>query len=785
MRIQFHIGLLVLITFSFLLPVPLAAQFQGRVYEEDFSVKVYAHGKEKSLAWAGGMNNPQFAVADLNNDGLNDLVVYERINRSVKTFINNGTAGFPKYEYAPKYAKNFPPVQSYLVMADYNCDGIADLFHLGDNVVAPMTGIAVFRGYYNQNNELEFEYYKNLFYSNVSYLPFPVNAYVNPSDVPAIVDVDGDGDLDFVAYSNINQVLYYQNTRVEDGLPCDSIRIRLADNCWGKMMHPDDRYRVYKLGFTCDNSHLLRRAGNQRANKPTHTGGALCLFDADGDGDMDCLAGNESFDDMVFLRNGRIAPGHSGASDSMVFQDTLWKDMKLSRGPAGFWIDADADGKKDLLLAPSYENVSENYRCAWFYKNTGTAQAPQYILMSDTFLIDQMIDHGTAAYPFLYDYDKDGLLDLLVGSAGYFQTGGKFRSRVAYYRNTSTTSEISFTLIDEDFLEMKECGMQQIPPSSGRDYADYDCSANGASPTVGDLDLDGKDDLVLGHTDGTLSFYKNMAADPTAQPDWKYMYRLTDASGQRIDVGEYAMPFIYDLNKDNKPDLIIGYMTGQLFYYENIGEPGELKLAYRTDTLGGIRVNDFYGKSAPFFGRMDNAGKDFLVVGSDRGNLYRYDGFENGVDTGSYRQVDENYSYISVGLHTAVAIGDIDNDGKYEMVIGNEFGGVSLYKQALLVDTTLNPPPIATPEDFNILFRQLRLYPNPADKKLLVGFADGKPFQNADLVVTSALGQVIWSGRVDSEDGSFELDISSYSEGVYFCRMRAGVHLYTGSFVKH
>ncbi len=749
-----------------IMPVALKAQFQGKVYEEDFSVKVYAYGQEKSLAWAGGMNNPQFSVPDLNNDGLNDMVIYERINRSVKTFINKGVPGNPKYEYAPRYALNFPPVQSYLVMADYNCDGIADLFHLGDNVISPMTGIAVFKGYYNADNELCFEYYKNLFYSNVSYLPFPVNAYVNPSDIPAIVDVDGDGDLDFVAYSNLNQVLLYQNTRVEDGLPCDSINVRLADNCWGKARHVDDRYRYYMLRATCDNSALNKPAKDTSGNKPTHTGGAICLFDADGDGDLDCLAGNESFDDMVFLRNGRIAPGYTGTTDSMVFQDTLWKGLKLPRGPAAFWLDADADGRKDLLLAPGFENVSENYRCAWFYKNTGTTQSPQYTLQTDTFLVDQMIDHGSAAYPLLYDYDKDGVIDLLIGSDGYYQPGGTFRSKLAWYKNSSTSSaDISFTLITDDVLNV------------------FAQNVRGAAPATGDLDMDGLDDMVLGHTDGTLSFYKNMANAANQQPDWRYTHKLRDASGDVIDVGEYAMPCIYDLNKDGKPDLIIGYMLGRLYYYENTGAPGEMKLEYRTDTLGGVQVNDFYGKSAPFIGRMDNAGKDYLVVGSDRGNIYRYDGFENGVDTGVFRQMDDSYSSIVAGLHTAVAIGDLDHDGKYEMIIGNEFGGVTLYKQALLVDTTLQPPPIVIPS-VTAEEGALLLYPNPATGRLFVGIDRGKIPAGAEMMITNTMGQQVWAGTGTGEAIDIEVDVAHLSSGVYFCRIRYDGVTRAGTFVK-
>src|SRR4051812_40983526 len=69
-------------------------------------VKVTENSVEKPLAWCGGLNNPQFSMADLNHDGLQDLVIYEPSDltpRVLKTFLNKGTAGNPDYRYAPEY----------------------------------------------------------------------------------------------------------------------------------------------------------------------------------------------------------------------------------------------------------------------------------------------------------------------------------------------------------------------------------------------------------------------------------------------------------------------------------------------------------------------------------------------------------------------------------------------------------------------------------------------------------------------------------------------------------
>jgi hypothetical protein len=123
------------------------AQYQGNVYTEDTSIKVMAYGQEKKNAWCGGMSNPQFAVADLNHDGLNDLVIFEWGNQQVKTFINKGSAGNPDYVYAPHYIQNFPACNDYLKLEDYNQDGTPDL------IIRGYAGFEAHKGYYNSHNK--------------------------------------------------------------------------------------------------------------------------------------------------------------------------------------------------------------------------------------------------------------------------------------------------------------------------------------------------------------------------------------------------------------------------------------------------------------------------------------------------------------------------------------------------------------------------------------------------------------------------------------------------------
>ena len=744
-----------------LFAIDAAAQFQGLVYDRNDSATVFAYSQQKSMPWCGGFNNPQFAMGDLNNDGKNDLVIFERFSFQVKTFINTGTPGNPVYVYAPKYALNFPIIREYLKLVDYNRDGVPDLIHRGDPS-ASLAGVSVYKGYYNANNELCFTHFKELSYSNdLSTVP-PVNVIVNGFDIPGIADIDNDGDLDIVSYwTGGAQLFYYKNYQVENGHAPDSIDIKLRDKCWGKVSQ-NTLARTHIMPYSCeaDNSTLQP--------KPTEATGhgynAVCLFDADGDGDYDYLDGNASFSDMQFLRNNRA---QSGGLDSMTYQDTLWQkngvQAHMSQFPTAYWLDINQDGTNDLLISPHAEGSSENYKCILYYKNTGTAASPVYTYQSDSFIVEQTIDAGTGSYPMLYDYDKDGKPDLFVGSDGYFQPNGTMKSKLLYYRNTSTTGHISFTLQDIDFNHVSNLNLA------------------GAAPAVGDLDNDGKDDMVLGQSNGTLTFFSNTAATAAMMPQWPVSAALRDNNNSLINAGNNAAPFIYDLNRDGKKDLIIGNQYGRLVYYENISSsPGQLKLQLKTSQLGNIFVDPTYLSSyaVPYIGKMDNTGTDYILCGSASGLLYRYDGFQGGNTVIPYPLIDSAYSFIDttyatyqgyssdINQRSAPAIADIDGDGKYDMILGNTLGGLNIYKQ--INNVSFSPNLVAGNG------RDVRVYPNPAKDMLYFSWTNAFVQGDVHIYIYSTTGQKIAETTVNGMQLSTSIAVHNIAAGTYFCEFSSG-----------
>lgn len=721
------------------------AQRQGDVYRQNSTAKVLNQGNELQLAWSGGVNNPQFAMADLNRDGRNDLVIFESSMRGrVKTFASV-TPGV--YRYAPEFEANFPDnISGYIKLIDFNKDGIPDLIHRG------FAGVNISFGYYS-NNVLKFRFIKELYYyMNGSGW---VNVSVNPIDIPIIEDIDRDGDVDILAYDVTGiAIQQYNNCTLEEGLPIsDSIKVCVKDECWGKSMQMYERLLRIVWG-DCFQTRTTCKNCPQEANKGTHGANTLTGIDMDGDGDWDFFNGNESYGDIQFLTNGKTQYG----KDSVIAQDTLWgaggKTMNVAHYPAAFHLNIDQVGGADLIFTPMQHNT-ENYNSVVYFQNTGTNGVNSFTYRGSNYLVDRMIDVGMGSYPIFYDYDKDGKEDLFVGSDGYYDPiSGRNKSRISYYKNiTAEEGKVQFEYVTDDFLGL-----------SAKQWA-------GAALAIGDVDGDTLDDMIIGHTDGTLSFLKNVADSAAAQPDWQVTIdTIRDGrTGNVLDVGSYAAPCLYDISGDGRKDLICGNRTGDVIYIYNYGAVGTVGLQRKNDALGGVKikfVSEPYAYTVPYIGVTDDSKTNYLVLGTQTGQIFRFAGVDNG-ENATYTQVDSVYSYINVGMRAAPAFANLDNDavGLYELVVGNVLGGLQIYKQ----DYKVGIKEVSTSADFDV-----KVYPNPASG--LVNINWDNEFADGDIAVQliSVTGQVVMQQVYNKNETAASITTDNFAGGVYYCVIQSG-----------
>ncbi|MBM3185344.1 MAG: VCBS repeat-containing protein, partial [Bacteroidetes bacterium] len=305
-----------------------------------------------------------------------------------------------------------------------------------------------------------------------------------------------------------------------------------------------------------------------------HAGSTVLAIDMNGNGIKDLILGDVAYPSLILLING----GTSVNSNSLMISvnpnfpsNTTPVNMQLF--PAAYWVDVDFDNKKDLIVAPNAKNVSENETSLVKYKNSGTNTTPNFIFETKSFLQADMIEHGTGSIPVLVDIDNDGLEDLFVANFFSYKPTLTKESKISYYKNTGSSTNPVFTFIDSDFnnLSQTNLGLRLIP-------------------TFGDLNGDGKKDLILGLENGTLCFLKNTTtgSNPTFATA---VLNYTDNLGQIINVGQYAAPQLIDLNKDGKLDLVIGNKTGELKYYENIGSTLIPNFQLKNTLLGGVDVS--------------------------------------------------------------------------------------------------------------------------------------------------------------------------------------------------
>jgi hypothetical protein len=83
-----------------------------------------------------------------------------------------------------------------------------------------------------------------------------------------------------------------------------------------------------------------------------------------------------------------------------------------------------------------------------------------------------------------------------------------------------------------------------------------------------------------------------------------------------------------------------------------------------------------------------------LLTGMDDGTLALYAGVESGVST-PLSLVEGHFDSIDVGNRSAPLVADLDADGVYELVAGNQRGGLELFGTSLVAGATSLETPAA------------------------------------------------------------------------------------------
>jgi hypothetical protein len=193
------------------------------------------------------------------------------------------------------------------------------------------------------------------------------------------------------------------------------------------------------------------------------------------------------------------------------------------------------------------------------------------------------LDAGSYSSPVFVDIDNDGDYDITSGALDgkvylYINNNGTFSQNTSMFASIDVgwRSLPAFVDIDADgdldlCVGAEDAVAMQFFKNTGQNVFVADSlvlkditSVRNGHPTFTDLDKDGDYDLVIGGISGNLLFYQNVGTK--FSPQWERNdYPLSD-----VRVRQDAAPDLADLDGDKRVDIVVGEYNGNFTCFKNL-----------------------------------------------------------------------------------------------------------------------------------------------------------------------------------------------------------------------
>ncbi len=652
------------------------------------------------------------AFADLNGDGKPDLVV-GRSASTIKYYENTGSASAPAFmERTGNTGENPNPLHNinevgYVVpvFADLDDDGDLDL------VVGDGHG---FVHYYENTGGATAPFTKRMGEAN----PFQ-GIDVGDNAAPTFVDLDRDGDLDWVVGKSDGALKYYENTgsasapvfteRTSTANPFygldmglspipvfadlnndgaselvvgsrpGSLGYHVLETLWENTYTRDASGNIVGAAFDDDGDGANDRTESYTRDASGNIVGAA--FDDDGDGTDDRTesytrdaAGNVTRTEFDDNRDGTVDRAESRTRDA---EGNLIR-IELDDGDDGrverIEFHGGADGAAWRIEHYAWNAAGKMTRMEVDENADGTLD------WGEAYALD---DAGHRIGASRYDLPRSySAVDSVLSNDIIVDVGDDV---VPTFADLNGDGDLDLVLVDDDgdgddtnnvvryFENTGSATAPDFTERTGRDNLLREVAWDFRSvPAFADLDDDGDLDLVMGKDDdGDIWYYKNTGG--AAAPIFERQEGDADPF-DGISLEAQDSPEVVDLDGDGDLDLVVGENTGIIKYYKNVGDAMMPSFEEKTGEDNPFNYVDVQDAAAPTLADWDRDGDLDLAVGRTDGDIWYYEN-TGSAENPEFEQREgaaNPFDGVMVEFNSTPVFADLNGDQVPELVVGAE-----------------------------------------------------------------------------------------------------------------
>ena len=645
-------------------------------------------------------NGGGVALGDINNDGLTDIFLSANQEKN-KLFINKGNLKFEDITNKANVSGN-SSWNTGAVMGDINGDGLLDIY------VCAVVGVNGFYGY----NELFINNGDETFTESAEKYKLDFDSY---SSSAAFLDFDLDGDLDIYL---LNHAIHTQESFGKVDL-----RYKRNEQTGDKLLRNDG-------GSFTDISEAAGIFGGINGY-----GLGISIADFNQDGYPDIYVGNDFHEDDYYYIN------NADGTFSDQLKNYFGHTTRFSMG--NDVADINHDGLPDIIsldMLPEDEVVLktsegddniqiQKLRTQKFGYHYQFTRNMLYVNQQNSSYLETALLSGIAATDWSWsslfaDFNQDGEQDLFI-SNGISKRPNDL-DFIKFISNDQIQKKIDNTkLVDQEALQMMPSGEAYNYMFKGSKNLEFEDKSGqwisnkkgvSGATALGDLDNDGDIDMVVSNINEEVSLYINQTDNLSNYLQLKFDYPAPNTFGIGTKVYSYhegklqfkELYTVRGFQSSSEPMIHFGYGAVQQVDSIKVVWPNKTYQTLRNITINQqIVVSPEKTKPFNYKTLLKKETPIFKKVSNNLGLNFSHSE-DNYTDFNRQKLIP----YQTSDRGPAVAVGDINNDGKDDVYFGgSKFNPAKVYLQKeglyeeekiqIFANDSINEDVVALIADFN------------------------------------------------------------------------------------